>query len=285
MVIIQFSGGLGNQIFQYAFSLNFRTKGIPVKYDLSLYERMRIHNGFELSRIFEGVKVQPAGKRDFFYFFESELTGPEKNYKLKTDKNIIREAASDEFKFQSSLAALTNGYFRGYWQNKDYFQDNVSLLREELVFRPLLPGDRLNNEVLSKILCSDSVGIHVRRGDYLLSGHHRVLDPEYYRKAIEIVSSRVENPVFFIFSDDIDWVKRKKLHPSAVYVAHNQGEKAYIDMQLMSCCKHNIIANSTFGWWAAWLNKHESKMVIAPQEWFNSPVDVSGMFAEDWVLI
>lgn len=284
MVIIQFAGGLGNQIFQYAFSLNFLKNCIPIKYDLSFYQRQKIHNGFELKSVFEEIDIAFANYRDIFHFLEKKIVNGEKKYLLKEGCNIIREEEKEEFKYLEHLLKVNNSYFQGYWQNRSYFEVKSFHLREKLTFKDLSPNDLLNNEILLKIQSSNSVSIHIRRGDYLKSPIHNILDINYYKKAVEIIENKITEPIFFIFSDDIGWVKNQELFSDCVFVDNNKNDTAYIDMQLMSLCKHNIIANSTFSWWAAWLNKNTDKIVVSPKTWFKDSRDISGLFCEDWIL-
>jgi hypothetical protein len=135
-----------------------------------------------------------------------------------------------------------------------------------------------NLTVRDKILSSNSVSIHVRRGDYLQLINERLLvcDSHYYERAIDEIARRIENPCFFIFSDDIEWCKIQFSYlPEKTFIDWNRNFNSYKDMHLMSLCKYNIIANSSFSWWAAWLNNYPQKIVIAPRLWFNDRQDLS----------
>ncbi|RYE17794.1 MAG: alpha-1,2-fucosyltransferase, partial [Sphingobacteriaceae bacterium] len=131
---------------------------------------------------------------------------------------------------------------------------------------PNLTSDT-NIKLLTRIQNTDSVSIHIRRGDYLSSAIHLPTSLSYYEKAIAVINSKVTKPDFFIFSDDIEWCKSQLNIQNATYINHNIGKQSFIDMQLMSNCKHNIIANSSFSWWGAWLNKNERKITISPEIW------------------
>ena len=132
---------------------------------------------------------------------------------------------------------------------------------------------------------TESVSIHVRRGDYLneplLNG---ICDEQYYVAAIEEIKAMVDNPVFFIFSNDILWCKTHFNQINAVFVENNTGKNSYRDMQLMSLCKHHIIANSSFSWWGAWLGKYKDSMICAPTKWMNAKVS-SDVVCADWIKI
>ena len=116
----------------------------------------------------------------------------------------------------------------------------------------------------------NSVSVHIRRGDYLMYDYFQACTPEYYRRAIEFIISRVEKPLFFVFSDDLAWSGKFMEECGVEYrlVDHNRGKDSYKDMYLMSRCRHYIIANSSFSWWGAWLGEDEGKTVACPSEWF-----------------
>lgn len=136
-----------------------------------------------------------------------------------------------------------------------------------------------NQKILEKITQTNSVSIHVRRGDYYNNEsafkiHGNITTKKYYENALEFIKEKVKNPVFFVFSDEFEWVKKNLYFFSNYGEVHiidwNKGFDSYIDLQLMSNCKHNIIANSSFSWWAAWLNKNKNKIVISPKKWVNN---------------
>jgi len=160
----------------------------------------------------------------------------------------------------------------GYFQNDQYFKNIVSEIRNDFSFKKPLTGK--NIDLSKKIKTSESISIHIRRGDYLTNknatSNFITCNIDYYKNAIEYISDRINNPEFYVFSDDPVWVKNNINfvdHPVS-YIDWNNGSDSYIDMQLMSLCKHNIIANSSFSWWGAWLNSNMEKIVIAPSKWF-----------------
>ena len=175
--------------------------------------------------------------------------------------------------------------YRGCWQNEAYFKIIEQDIRNDFTF--ILPLKDQNIELAAYILNTNSVSIHVRRGDYLqeplLAG---ICEEEYYNKAIVCMNNLVLNAQYIVFSNDIHWCKQHLKFSNARYVDWNRGLDSYVDMQLMSLCKHNIIANSTFSWWGAWLNKNLSKKVIAPQKWVNNnQFDTSTITPADWIHI
>jgi hypothetical protein len=162
------------------------------------------------------------------------------------------------------------------WENYYFVKDIPSL---ESIFRFPAITDNRNTETLDKILLTNSISIHVRRGDYVHSPHWRaslgdICDVAYYQNAIALIENEIESPCYFVFSDDINWCKSNLvLHQDVTYIDWNTGLNSYIDMQLMSKCKHNIIANSSFSLWAAWLNENSQKSVVAPMKWINKYPD------------
>lgn len=164
-------------------------------------------------------------------------------------------------------------YLDGYWQSEKYFKSVEELIRKDFAFKDILS---LENKILSdKIINENSVSIHVRRGDYIANeitnDFHGSCSIAYYKNCINYIQSNVTDPCFFIFSDDPKWVTEhlKIENAQMIFVTHNSGDNHYLDMRLMSICKHNIIANSSFSWWGAWLNENPCKIVIAPDKWFN----------------
>ena len=156
----------------------------------------------------------------------------------------------------------------GYFQSEKYFIDIAEDIRREFAFKTPLVGE---NRILSESITEqESIGVHIRRGDYLLNPLFRVHGLEYYQKAIEQILTVVEKPVFYIFSNDYEWCEKNiRIDYPLHFVNHNSEQQPYFDLYLMSLCKHNIIANSSFSWWAAWLNFNPGKKIIAPSPWVN----------------
>src|SRR5262249_39041231 len=146
---------------------------------------------------------------------------------------------------------------------------------------------RLRKEILS----TDAVGLHVRRGDYLLpeGAHMHIIGMDYYRRAAELISERVLNPHFFVFSDDIQWCARTlDIRYPHTFVVQDQPSERWTaaDFRLMTLCKHFVIANSTFSWWAAWLGSHQDKIVVAPSEWIHNDTEGSKAITPvSWVRV
>lgn len=267
MVIITVRGGLGNQMFQYALSLKLHSLGVKVLLDLHVFDRVSMHNGYELEDIFR-ISADYSSSNPMKRLF----------YKLKYPKK--REYS---FAFDSEIEKSRDVILDGYWQSERYFESIDEQLRKKLTFPPLVSEENINT--LRKIEESNSVSIHIRRGDYLSAPEYQgICTLDYYQRAIAYIEETVSNPHFFIFSNDISWCRENLPLENCTYVNGNEGSSSFRDMQLMSACKHNIIANSSFSWWGAWLNKHRDKIVIAPTLWLND-VDDSTIIPKEWIRI
>jgi hypothetical protein len=182
---------------------------------------------------------------------------------------------------ESALSYSDNVFLDGYWQSEKYFLAAKGELKNELEPKaPMGVGDLL---VAQKIQSCNSISIHIRRGDYAVHpsalNHHGLCSMEYYKTAIELISKKISDPVFFIFSDDLKWVKSNlNLRYPYFFVEHNTSENAFQDLRLMSLAQHHIIANSSFSWWSAWLGSAEGKIVIRPKYWL-----VNQLNANDWI--
>lgn len=276
--IVKFNGGLGNQMFQYAFGLALSSKfNIPIAYDFSYFEDVK-SNINVATRVFElgvfNLECKQATADELAKIVKPECKSKLKRFLVKKfpEKfgiNYINEKNS--FVFDKKL--LDNRYFayEGYFQNENYFKH----LRTELIksFSLKEELDEKNQQILSQIQNENSVSLHVRRGDYVSLDYvnkiHGVCSLDYYRAAIGYIAKAVSKPHFYLFSDDIDWViENLKIDYPYTIVDFNQG-RGWFDLNLMKNCKHNIIANSSFSWWGAWLNEYCDKIVIAPKKWMN----------------
>jgi Glycosyl transferase family 11 len=181
-----------------------------------------------------------------------------------------------------------DSYLMGYWQSEQYFADIANIIREDFTFK--LPMSQQNAELAKQINQVNAVSLHIRRGDYANNPEtmatYGLCSLDYYKEAIRYIVERVNAPHFFIFSDDINWVKNNlKIDYPYQYVDHNHGTESYNDMRLMSLCKHHIIANSSFSWWGAWLNRNPEKLVVAPQKWFANELNVDDLFPRGWITL
>ena len=293
MIIVEFKGGLGNQMFQYAFYEKLNQMGKNVKGDIvSFYHSvMNDSSGayrnvtmrkFELE-LFPNICIEQAeaGIREKYERKARNIINRIVGKLIYYRRKVYRER---NLNFDSNVYKLKDGYLSGYWQSPKYFADIRQVLLEKFTF-PELEGD-INKEYLKKIRESNSVSIHVRRGDYLTQENKRLFGDictlEYYGKAIQYFEHKYQDVVFFVFSNDIEWAKENLKMRRAIIVEGNEKENAYKDMYLMTQCKHNIIANSSFSWWGAWLNQNPNQEVIAPSKWINIE-DVKDIWCENWM--
>jgi len=273
MNIVRITSGLGNQMFQYAFYRAVKANVPDTKVDVSEFRHRNHHNGYELEQVFDIVPDHASRKEcdslaDLSKDLLSEFRRRWLHVKLNCTGTLIRESEMGA-SFHPELLTMRNSYFQGFWQTERYFLPVAQSLRKELIFQQ--PLDAGNRRIAEDIGSCNAVSIHVRRGDYVkkrrLETLGSVCSPKYYRNAIDHVGAQVRQPRFFVFSDDAAWVRENVKVDDAFHVDINRGRASFRDMQLMSLCKHNIIANSSFSWWGAWLNAHPGKLVLAPDIW------------------
>ena len=194
-----------------------------------------------------------------------------------------------EFSFDRKVLDLgRNVYLKGYFQSEKYFLPAKDVIRSDFAFKKDLVKDI--EDFSASLKKTGSVSVHIRRGDFdkdpVTTDYHGTLDISYYNTAIELIRSKIPNATFYFFSDNIDWVKETLSIPNAAFVSGNITKNHIEDLYLMSQCQHNIIANSSFSWWGAWLNNNPEKIVIAPQKWFNKgPKDTQDLLPEKWIKI
>lgn len=258
--ILRFKGGLGNQMFQYAFYLSLK-KWHPFScFIFDLEESLYCHSGYQLDQITHTHTIRP-GK--WYQFVKKHLP------RLIRWTHKVKQTNSLEYREEYLQSNFLLTLYDGYWQSGKYFSSIAEKVKKTFRFREELLNFKTHNLTVT-LKHKDTISIHVRRGDYLnLTDHFGLCNLTYYQKAIDYFSQRLTNPTFIVFSDDIQWAKENILCENAIYVDWNQGSDSWQDMYLMSQCKHNIIANSSFSWWGAWLNDNPDKIVIAPQKWFN----------------
>ncbi len=293
-------GGLGNQMFQYAAGKSLATKlGVALKIDTSFLEDRSFKKDFTF-RNFElscfNIKDDFISNRQLerFYiasnFFDklklNRLNQIFFNNKIPFHK-IIRENSLTQ-KINIFNLISNNSLLEGYWQSEIYFTKHQNIIRELLKFKK----SNENSDLQIEITKSNSVSVHIRRGDYannkVINNVHGLCTIEYYIQAIEIISSKVNNPNFYIFSDDMEWSKKHfnflNQKFKITYIVQNFKNPSE-DMRLMSNCKHNIIANSSFSWWGAWLNDNPDKIVISPSEWTKNNSSNPLLIPNTWLKI
>jgi hypothetical protein len=264
-IIVKYNGGLGNQIFQWAAGTTLaKMLDTDLRFDMSFFKK-RYARPYQMD-IFENIELQPSNDiRTGLYWSLRKV----KNFKSFLGLNIYHEKMSC---FDEDFKKIQDNIFvEGFFQSERYFDPQLVL--DLLKFKN--PPQGLNHELSQAMQAENSVSLHVRRGDYVKKAHNKKvfneLTSEHFKKACEIIFEKVPNPRFYVFSDDPTWTKENIPMENAVYISHNEGAHSWEDLRLMSLCKHNIIANSSFSWWGAYLNKNPEKVVIAPKVWFLDP--------------
>ncbi|MGK6351976.1 alpha-1,2-fucosyltransferase [Parapedobacter sp. DT-150] len=284
MKIVKFLGGLGNQLFQYAFYEGLRQTFGKVKADLSGFENYGLHQGFELEKVF-GIQLRAASKVEIqLYTPDNRAWAWRKLRRLYRTKDAYYEENPLFGYDQSIYQDKRNRYYWGYWQNIRYVTRVADTLRRDFSF-PALTDER-DQHLAGLVASNASVAVHVRRGDYLTDPYlGGICTDAYYRQAIDYMKQHITTPLFVFFSNDIQWCRENFRHLDAVFVDWNTGKNSFRDMQLMSLCQHYIIANSSFSWWGAWLNHSPSKIVVSPAKWINmEQLDVSGVILPEFVV-
>lgn len=300
MIIVKLNGGLGNQLFQYALGRHLAEKNSTfLKLDLSAFETYKLRNyGLQYFNILEHIATQEeivAFKYESNSWFNKLLIKIGEKFSF-TDylisifykkKMVIKES---QFLFDPIvLLKKGNIYLEGYWQSEKYFLAIRDILLKELTVKNEL--NYKTNKIVNKILNTESVSIHFRRGDYvndpLTNEYHGLCSFEYYQKAINQIIQKLPACHFFVFSDDPKWVKDNfNLDYPKTIIDHNDTSNDYEDLWLMSLCHHNIVANSSFSWWGAWLNNYPAKVVYAPKKWFKeSTLNTKNLIPESWFTI
>lgn len=277
MIIVNLIGGLGNQLFQYAAGRALSAHlGVPLKFDVSWFKnstnRKYLLNNFN-------IKGEIASQK------EIEKLNPEGLKKLFFKNHVFIEPSHDYYVDFFNLPDNTYLDGDGHWQSYRYFEKIESIIRKDITLKNPLPES--GNELAQKINQSNSVSVHIRRADYLAPKNLKLIGlctPEYYKDAIKLINQKVKNPQFFVFSDDLEWSKTLPFGVNTTYVDSSLGLKDYEEFMVMSKCKHNILANSTFSWWAGWLNNNPNKIIVAPKNWFISR-DTSDLIPTSWKQI
>lgn len=271
MLIVKIFGGLGNQMFQYAFSKYLKVNNQEVYLDTSDYLVHKHHFGYELKKVFgiDEQEISNTEKQKVAFNANMILNRLMKKVGGVEIRRLTECKAYYHFLSVDPTPIAENVYFDGYWQNIKYLTPIRDELKSVFQFKIPLTGQ---NEMLQRFIQThECVAVHIRRGDYLQSKKlYSVCGINYYIRAIEYCNQTIQRKLtYIIFSDDFEWVRENLTFPDdTIYVDWNKQENSYIDMQLMGLCQHSIIANSTFSWWPAWLKADEDHIVVMPQNWF-----------------
>jgi len=295
MKFVHISGGLGNQMFCYAFCLELRKRGEESVLLITKGRQSKAYNqGYELDRIFKIKKYQGLFSfvRSYILIIYLQLL----RVIPKTYRQIFIRASGikiitvkENFIFYPDVFSFKrkDEYFLGTWHSHKYFIRAINEVRKSYIFNTNLISTQ-TRQIYEYISQVNSVSIHIRRGDYLsdkyIKGFGKICDDEYYKTAIDYIKSKINNIFLFIFTDDKEWVFDNFKLENSYLIGFNKGTESWQDMFLMSKCRHNIIANSSFSWWGAWLNDNPGKIVIAPKRWWNS-IEIDDVVPKDWIRL
>ena len=276
MIISQIVGGLGNQLFEFAAARKLSLLlNQEIKLDLSFFDRYHKPDVFRLDKfnvIYDVAKpeeIQELKRRNSPVLLN------------KIWKKIFKQPLYFNSKYHfdpkwfkkndiSKLRSVKNIYLSGYFADPLFFYETEDVILKEFTLKEDLNDE--NKKMKEKINQVNSVSLHLRRGDYVNNFLFTNLPLSYYERGVSFIKERVKNPIFFIFSDDLQWVKDNlNFNADVVFVDINNDKTDYMELMLMASCIHNIIANSTFSWWGARLNQNIEKIVLTPRVWYNSP--------------
>jgi len=289
MIAIRLWGRLGNQLFQYSFgrALSDRTGE-----DLFFYilEKDISNKSIPLGNFNGKLKfLKPAEIKNFYHFYGNDLLVRIERKLISVLPFINRKIYIEKVIGYKEINPRSAVCYDGYWQSHRYFSEIADQLRREIKLKDsfVLP-EGLEGEIDG---CA-SVAIHIRTGDYLSHLNRSIYgycDPDYYSRAIGYISGKVTGATFFVFSDDIELVKKNFtfLPEGTKFVTNNTGQSDCVDISLMRKCRHNIIANSTFSWWGTFLGDQKNKIVIAPRNWYINRPDfiLSDLIPSGWILM
>src|SRR5262249_12175713 len=270
-------GGMGNQMFQYAFGRRLAHKhGTELKFDLGFFEDQDQSNPDHVVRRYDldifNVTGTPASDREISRLArrtDIDLVERLMNRILGPRSSHIREP---HFHYsEAAFRAKDDVYLDGYWQSGKYFADAEDLIRSDFTFREDLTAPA--RALLSEIETSESVCVNVRRGDFVTNPFHGTLGQDYYGEGEGIVKRSASEPTFFVFSDEVEWCEANlRFDGPTVYVSHEYAGRKFQDyIRLMAACRHFIIPNSSFAWWAVWFNRNTDRTVVAPTNSFSDP--------------
>ncbi|QCD45350.1 alpha-1,2-fucosyltransferase [Campylobacter mucosalis] len=281
MIIVKIVGGLGNQMFCYAYAKMLSISGYNVKIDTSVYKTYKLHGGYQLDKYNIDLDTLSGDKNTKFY--SNGVV-----FKILKKFGLLKIKREESLLFDESFKTPNDKvYIEGYFQSEKYFCDIKDILLNQFVLKTTLSNYAIS---IKDKITQNSCSIHIRRGDYLLGkniNYHGVCDLKYYQDATDFLEQKCGDLTYFIFSDDIEWAKGNLKLNNAFYV-DSSDRLPHEDIYLMSLCQNNIIANSTFSWWGAYLNQNQNKIVIAPKIWFSNAKlqsQTSDLIPNEWIRV
>lgn len=292
VIINQYRGGLGNQMFQYAFGLNLEKQGKEVLTDTSWYQGENCFGEeFRLKKVFPFVLLKTDGKqvRAFNrYLTQRWLVVKAANRVLPFTSKVYWER--NEFAYDMKAMHTSKAAVSGYWQCYRYVRNISQELRKQFIFRQDFSSEL--QDILNKIKGSNTVFLHIRGGDYIKNPkafrlYGNICTVDYYKRAILLMKKKLYNPVFVVFTNDIKYAQSIIPGKEDMFFVSdfmNEDYEDWVDLMLMSSCKHAIIANSSFSWWGAWLIRNKDKIVAAPRKWINRRQNFD-IWEPEWIKV
>ncbi len=295
MIVVKLQGGLGNQMFQYALGRKLSLQNNDtLKLDLSFLldrtpRQIFTYRDYNLNIFNLNIKFATQDEIKPFIKYLNNKVKRKIYASLFLNKNN-KYISERQFTYDLNILKLTgNLYLDGYWQTEKYFDNIKDMLYKDFTIK--IPQNQENQKINNIIKSTNSISIHIRRTDYIhnkiTNSIHGTCSLKYYKNCVNLITKEINEPHFFVFSDDHQWAKENlKLDYPMTFVDHNDASKNYEDLRLMSQCKHNIIANSTFSWWGAWLNQNPNKIVCAPKKWFNDTSrNTQDLIPDQWIKV
>jgi hypothetical protein len=293
MIITKLTGGIGNQMFQYATGRRLAIKNnAELKLDITHYDNHIMPDGlpyrsYDLPVFMIDEKI--ATKREIELFKNTSQSYFKRGF--KKIRNLVDphiEIIEPYFHFNPGILDLKGSfYLDGYWQCEKYFIDIEDIVRKEFRIKTTITTE--GEDLLQKIKSTNSVCLNVRRQEFATNRHvNQFVGKTYLDNAISLMAGKISDPHFYIVSDDLPWCKEniKLNYPHTFIEEHLYGDKFRDCLFFMTSCKHFIIPNSTFGWWAAWLSSNSEKIVIAPEKWLNDPKrNTKDVIPDKWIKI
>jgi hypothetical protein len=300
VIYVQLKGGLGNQMFQYALGRHLALKNqTKLIVDTTYFDYIPKNSEHFVKREYDldifniDAEILEPGKAKWLPYYSNKGIHRLKHfikkhlnlYKYKDDYLVLYE--NEYFSFDEEILGTgKNAYLIGYWQNEKYFKDIENQILKDFTFKSAF-GEHVQ-DLAKEIADSNSVCLNIRRGDFVNNPVHGFVGMDYASKAINCVREKTAIHKIYVFSDEIDWCMQNiKPDVPHFFVTHDYaGRKFSSYLYLMTQCRHFIIPNSTFGWWAAWLSVNREKIVIAPKRWVNVPgLDASDIIPEGWLTM
>jgi len=289
MIITKIQGGLGNQMFQYAFGrMLARRNNTELKLDITLFRNYEFHL-YTMDHLNIQNTIATDKEINHFRWYRPRNTRLGRRVLNPLFADATKYVVEPSFTFTSSMMDLQAPCMvDGYWQSEKYFLEIENEIRREFTLRD--PLSNYSQDIADKITSAKNpVMLHVRRGDFAHHEHmkkvHGTVSPVYYQAAMDIIKGKVSEPTYFVFSDEPEWARENIKTDFPTEFIGQGPDKNFEDLELMRLCKHHILANSTFGWWGSWLSEHyRSGITIAPKHW-NIKLDTKDLLPEHWTVL